>query len=59
MATNDVTKEYVSEIKNDQFYRLTANVEDASEEEAKEILADIEELSDDDLAIASVKSFKT
>ena len=50
MATNDV---------NFRIYRLTVNVEDASEEEAKEILADIEELSDDDLAIASVKSFKT
>lgn len=55
----DAIREYVFVLKKDPFYRLTVNVEDASEEETKEILADIEELSDDDLEIASVKSFKT
>jgi len=45
--------EYIAELKNDPFYRLTANVQEASEEETEEILSEIESMSDDDLAIAS------
>ena len=50
-------REYIAELKRDPFYRLTANVEDASAEESEEILAEINDLSDDDLSIASVKRF--
>ena len=50
-------KEYLAELKQDPFYRLTANVEDASPEESNEILTAVSELSDDDLSISSVKRF--
>ena len=53
----NAVKEYVEELKKDPFYRLTASVEEASAEESREILAEIEELNDDDLSIASVKRF--
>jgi hypothetical protein len=53
----NAVKEYITELKKDPFYRLTANVQEASEEESEEILAAIEEMSDDDLTIASVKHF--
>ena len=45
--------EYIAELKNDPFYRLTANVQEASEEETEEILSEIKSMSDDDLTIAS------
>lgn len=50
-------KEYIAELKQDPFYRLTANVEDASSEESEEILTALSDLSDDDLSISSVKRF--
>ena len=53
----NAVKQYITELKNDPFYRLTANVEAASEEETEEILAEIESLSDDDLTISSTKTF--
>jgi hypothetical protein len=53
----NAVKEYVTELKKDPFYRLTANVQEASEEESEEILAAIEEMSDDDLTITSTKHF--
>lgn len=53
----NAVKEYLSELKNDPFYRLTANVQDASEEETTEILTEIDGLSDDDLTISSRKQF--
>ncbi len=53
----NAVKQYIAELKNDPFYRLTANVEAASEEETEEILAEIESLSDDDLTISSTKTF--
>jgi NACalpha-BTF3-like transcription factor len=53
----NAVKEYIIELKKDPFYRLTANVQEASEEESEEILTAIEEMSDDDLAIVSVKHF--
>ena len=52
-------KEYLAELKQDPFYRLTANVEDASSEESEEILTALSDLSDDDLRISSVKRFAT
>ena len=53
----EACKEYVGRLKQDPFYRLTAFVEDASEEETEEILAEIDALSDDDLSISSTKQF--
>jgi hypothetical protein len=53
----NAVKEYVAELKKDPYYRLTANVQDASAEESEEILSEIEGLSDDDLAIVSAKRF--
>lgn len=53
----NAVKEYLNELKSDPFYRLTANVQDASEEEAAEILEEIEGMTDDDLTIASTKRF--
>ena len=50
-------KEYIEELKNDPFYRLTVNVEDASAEETGEILAEIDHLNDDDLCITSTRHF--
>ena len=59
MTVTDVIKEavreYVGKMKNDQFYRLTANVQEASPEETAETLAIIDSLSDDDLAISSTE----
>ena len=53
----NAVKEYLQELKGDPFYRLTANVQDASREETEEILAEIDGLSEDDLTIASTKQF--
>ena len=57
MTVTDVIKEavreYVGKKKKDPFYRLTANVQEASTEETAEILDTIESLSDDDLTISS------
>ena len=61
MTVTDVIKEavreYVDKMKNDPFYRLTANVEYASAEETAEILEEIKGLSDDDLTISSTRRF--
>lgn len=53
----NAVKEYLDELKSDPFYRLTANVEDASEEETTEILTEIDGMSDVVLTIASTKRF--
>lgn len=50
-----VISEYLEKIKKDPFYRLTANVEEVSSEENSEILEMINNLSDEDLTISSVK----
>ena len=50
-------KEYIEELKNDPFYRLTVNVEDASAEETEEIFAEIDRMNDDDLSITSTRHF--
>ena len=61
MSVTDLIKnairEYLAELKSDPFYRLTANVQDASEDESAQILGEIDELTDDDLTIASTKRF--
>ena len=49
--------EYVEKIKKDPFYRLTANIEEASPEESAEIIEILDNLSEDDLEISSVKKF--
>ena len=61
MSVTDLIKnavrQYITELKNDSFYRLTTNIQEASAEESKEILGEIDGLTDDDLTIASVKRF--
>lgn len=58
MTMTDIVKEavseYISKLKSDPYYRLTMNVEDASEEESEEVLNAIDKLGADDLEIASV-----
>ena len=46
-------REYVEKLKKDPFYRLSSNIQNASEEESEEILSELNELSDDDLTISS------
>lgn len=53
----EAVTEYLDKMKQDPFYRLTINVQDASEEESEEILDEIENLSDDDLTITTVRRF--
>ena len=50
--------EYLEKLQNDPFYRLTVNVEQASEEESAEILGELDTLTDDDLTISSKKTFE-
>ncbi|MBQ8053439.1 MAG: hypothetical protein IJ198_06560 [Lachnospiraceae bacterium] len=56
-VVTDALDEYLLKMMNDPFYRLTANVEDASNEETQEILDELGSLSDDDLTIESVRRF--
>ena len=44
-----------AEINEEVIYRLTANIEDASDAETEEILSRIESMSEDDLWISSSK----
>ena len=53
----NAVKEYLDELKKDPYYRLTVNVHDASAEESEEILAEIENMTDEDLTIASTRHF--
>ena len=53
----EATKDYVDRLKKDPFYRLTANVQEASAEESAEILEEIDGLNDDDLSIVSSERF--
>ena len=57
-VVKDALSDYIEKMKNDPFYKLTANIEEASEKESKEVLTAIESLSDDDLSITSSKTFK-
>ena len=51
------TKDYVSRLKKDPFYRLSVNVREASAEESAEILEEIDCLNDDDLSIVSSERY--
>lgn len=53
----NAVKEYLKNLKRDPFYRLIANVQQASPDETEEILAKIENMTDDDLTIVSTKQF--
>ena len=61
MSVTDLIKnavrQYITELKKDPFYRLTTNIQEAPAEESKEILGEIDGLTDDDLTIAAVKRF--
>ena len=57
MTVKEAVSEYLAKMKRDPFYRITANVADASADESAEILGAIEELSDDDLRVVSVRRF--
>ena len=54
---NEALDAYIPKMKQDPFYRLTANVEEASNAESLEILSEIDDLSDEDLEITTVKHF--
>ena len=49
--------EYLEKLQSDPFYRLTVNVEEASEDESEEILEELNALTDDDLTISLKKTF--
>lgn len=51
-------KEYIEEKKKDPFYRMTANIPEASEDESKEAFHDLDQLSDDDLKIVRSDTFE-
>jgi len=52
---NEALDAYLEEMKKDPLYRLTANIETVSDEENKEIMDAMDDLSAEDLEIASVK----
>lgn len=54
---NEALNEYLSKVKQDPFYRLTANVKDVSADESVEILSELETMTDDDLTISSTRKF--
>ena len=53
----EAVKEYLDKMKQNPFYKLTNNIQEASPEESAEILAEIDALTDDDLSIAAVERF--
>ncbi len=54
---NEALDAYLPTMKQDPFYKLTVNVENASKKESEEILSEIDSLSDEDLEITTVKHF--
>ncbi len=56
-VVNEALDEYLSAVKRDPFYRLTAKVDDASKKETEEVLSALDDLSDDDLEVTTVKHF--
>ena len=54
-VVNEALDAYLPTMKNDPFYKLTANVAEASKEESEEILAEIDRLTDDDLDIVATE----
>ena len=55
---NEALDDYLPRMKRDPLYRLTTNVRDASAKKSKEILKEIESLTDDDLKITTRRKFK-
>ena len=53
----EALSEYIQKMKQDPFYRLAVNVENASTEETEEILDEINSLTDDDLQISTIRKF--
>ena len=53
----EAIRAYLLEMKQDPFYRLTAQVQEASPEESEEILVELDRMTDEDLRIASSKRF--
>ena len=53
----NAVRSYISELKDDPFYRLTAHVQEASAEESEEILSAVSKMTDDDLTISSTTRF--
>ena len=53
----NAVRSYISELKDDPFYRRTAHVQEASAEESEEILSAVSEMTDDDLTISSATRF--
>jgi predicted transcriptional regulator len=53
----EAISEFIEKLKKDPYYKLTANVKAASEEETEEILEEIDNMTDDDLSISSSKRF--
>ena len=51
----EAVDDYLQKMKDDPFYKLTANVREADAEESAEILHAIEALTDDDLTIAATE----
>lgn len=62
MTMTDVVREalaeYITRAKQDPYYRLTANIDDADDDESNEILGEISRLSEDDLEISSGRRFR-
>ena len=54
---NEALDAYLPKMKQDPFYKLSANVQNVSKEEEQEILSEIENLTDEDLEITTVKHF--
>ncbi len=54
-VVNEALDAYLPAMKDDPFYKLTANVQEASKVESEEILAEIDALSDDDLEIVATE----
>ncbi|MBQ9348286.1 MAG: ribbon-helix-helix protein, CopG family [Oscillibacter sp.] len=56
-AVKEAVREYIEKKRADPLYRLTANVKDADQEEAEEILAVIENMPEADRAVVSSQRF--
>ena len=54
----EAVREYVWKMKQDPFYKLNANVQEADTKESSEIQDEIESLTDDDLSISYVEQVR-
>ena len=53
----EAISEFIEKLKKDPYYKLTANVKAAIEEETEEIHEEIDKITDYDLSISSSKRF--